>query len=86
VKKCDNFMPRSLYPGERTPGTHWIRGWVRSKAGVNAPMSLLEIEPRFLGHAAAILNTIPIQLSIRKKNKLNLTNEKLLDMSVSLIF
>jgi hypothetical protein len=33
---CGNFMPRWIYPGERAPGTHWIRDWVTSKAGVNA--------------------------------------------------
>jgi hypothetical protein len=27
---------RPLYPRERAPGTHWIRGWVGPRAGLNA--------------------------------------------------
>jgi len=29
------FMPLPLYPGERTPNTHWIGGWVASGAGLD---------------------------------------------------
>jgi hypothetical protein len=28
--------PAALYPGERTPGTHWIGGWVGPSAGLDA--------------------------------------------------
>jgi hypothetical protein len=28
--------PAALYPGERTPGTHWIGGWVGTRAGLDA--------------------------------------------------
>jgi hypothetical protein len=28
--------PATLYPGERTPGTHWIGGWVGLRDGLNA--------------------------------------------------
>jgi hypothetical protein len=28
--------PAALYPGERTPGTHWIGGWVGPRAGLDA--------------------------------------------------
>jgi hypothetical protein len=28
--------PAALYPEERTPGTHWIGGWVDSRAGLEA--------------------------------------------------
>jgi hypothetical protein len=27
--------PRPLYPRERAPRTHWIRGWVGSRAGLD---------------------------------------------------
>jgi hypothetical protein len=26
--------PRPLYPAERAPGTHWIVGWVDTRAGL----------------------------------------------------
>jgi hypothetical protein len=28
--------PAALYPRERTPGTHWIGGWVGRRAGLDA--------------------------------------------------
>jgi hypothetical protein len=28
--------PTALYPGERTPGTHWTGGWVDPRAGLDA--------------------------------------------------
>jgi hypothetical protein len=28
--------PAALYPGERTPGTHWIGHWVGPRAGLDA--------------------------------------------------
>jgi hypothetical protein len=28
--------PAAFYPGERTPGTHWIGGWVGPRAGLDA--------------------------------------------------
>jgi hypothetical protein len=28
--------PAALYPGERTPGTHWTGGWVGLRAGLDA--------------------------------------------------
>jgi hypothetical protein len=31
----DNLTPRPLYPAERYPGTHWIRGWVDPRAGLD---------------------------------------------------
>jgi len=31
-----SFTPRPLYPGERPPNTHWIGGWVGSRAGLDA--------------------------------------------------
>jgi hypothetical protein len=27
-----SFTPRLIYPRERSPGTHWIRGWVSPRA------------------------------------------------------
>jgi hypothetical protein len=27
--------PATLYPRERTPGTHWIGGWVGPRAGID---------------------------------------------------
>jgi hypothetical protein len=27
--------PAALYPGERTPGTHWTGGWVGPRAGLD---------------------------------------------------
>jgi hypothetical protein len=30
-----SFTPRPLYPRERAPGTHWIRGWVNPRAGLD---------------------------------------------------
>jgi len=31
-------MPQPFYPKERAPGTHWIRGWVGHRAGLDAVM------------------------------------------------
>jgi hypothetical protein len=31
-----SFIPRPLYSGERSPGTHWIRGCVGPRAGLDA--------------------------------------------------
>jgi hypothetical protein len=31
-----SFTPRSLYPGERAPGTHRIGGWMNPKANLDA--------------------------------------------------
>jgi hypothetical protein len=32
-----SVTPRPRFtPGERTPGTHWIRGWVGPRAGLDA--------------------------------------------------
>jgi hypothetical protein len=30
-----HHAPAALYPGERTPGTHWTGGWVGPKAGLD---------------------------------------------------
>jgi hypothetical protein len=30
-----SFMPQPLYPRERTPGMHWIGGWVGPRAGTD---------------------------------------------------
>jgi hypothetical protein len=30
-----NFTPRTLYPRERAPGTHWIGGLVDLRAGLD---------------------------------------------------
>jgi hypothetical protein len=30
-----SFTPLPLYPEERTPGTHWIGGWVGPRAGLD---------------------------------------------------
>jgi hypothetical protein len=30
-----SFTPLPLYPEERAPGTHWIRGWVDPTAGLD---------------------------------------------------
>jgi hypothetical protein len=30
-----SFTARPLYPRERAPGTHWIRGWVGPSAGLD---------------------------------------------------
>jgi hypothetical protein len=31
-----SFTPQPLYPQERTPGIHWIGGWVSPRAGLDA--------------------------------------------------
>jgi hypothetical protein len=31
-----SFLPLPLYPRGKTPGTHWIRGWVGTRAGLDA--------------------------------------------------
>jgi hypothetical protein len=43
--------PAALYPRERTPGTHWIGGWMGPRAGLDAGarrkiLCLSGIEPR----------------------------------------
>jgi hypothetical protein len=30
-----SFTHRPLYPRERAPDTHWIRGWVDPRAGLD---------------------------------------------------
>jgi hypothetical protein len=30
-----HHVPAALYPEERTPGTHWIGGWVGPRAGLD---------------------------------------------------
>jgi hypothetical protein len=30
-----NFTPRPLYPRGKSPGTHWIGGWVDLRAGLD---------------------------------------------------
>jgi hypothetical protein len=29
------FTPRSFYPRGKSPGTHWIGGWVEPRAGLD---------------------------------------------------
>jgi len=48
-----SFTPRSLYPRERVPGSHWIGGWVGPRFGLNTavvkrkiPSSRREANPR----------------------------------------
>jgi hypothetical protein len=48
--------------GETTPFTHFIGGWVNPRVGLD-DMTLLELEPRLLGHQARSLVTIPTKLS-----------------------
>jgi hypothetical protein len=31
----ERHAPAALYPYERTPGTHWIGGWVSLRAGLD---------------------------------------------------
>jgi hypothetical protein len=31
-----HHAPAALYPRERTPGTHWIGGWLGLRAGLDA--------------------------------------------------
>jgi hypothetical protein len=50
--------PAALYPGERTPGTHWTGGWVDPRAGLDTEargkilFPLPGIEPRSPGRPA----------------------------------
>jgi hypothetical protein len=50
-RRAVSFRPRPLYPRIKTNGTHWIRGWVRPRAGLDALkkakiLLLPGIEPR----------------------------------------
>jgi hypothetical protein len=52
-----SFMPRPLYPQEKAPGTHWIGGWVKPRAGLDEMekrkfLTLLGLELRPLGRPA----------------------------------
>jgi hypothetical protein len=47
-----SFTPRPIYFGERAPGTHWIGGWVDTRAGLDGvekrkflPLPGLELLP-----------------------------------------
>jgi hypothetical protein len=31
-----HHAPAALYPGEKTPGTHWTGGWMDPRAGLDA--------------------------------------------------
>jgi hypothetical protein len=48
-----SLMPLPFYPRERAPGTHWIGGWVGSRAGLDdmekKNLTLRGIELRPLG-------------------------------------
>jgi hypothetical protein len=50
-RRVVSSMLRTFYPEERAPGTHWIRGWVGSRAGLDTVekrryLALPGIEPR----------------------------------------
>jgi hypothetical protein len=40
-----HHAPAALYPGERTPGTHWRGGWVGPRAGLDT-----EVRGKILCH------------------------------------
>jgi len=50
--------PAALYPRERTPGTHWIGGWVGLRAG-------LDTEARGKSFASAGDRTLVVQSVVR---------------------
>jgi hypothetical protein len=45
-RRVVSFTPRPLYPRERTPGTHWIGGWVGPRAVLNAVVKRKIPSPR----------------------------------------
>jgi hypothetical protein len=51
-----SFMPRPLYPRGKSPGTHWIGGWVDPRAGLDMKrrkfLTLPGLELRPLGRLA----------------------------------
>jgi hypothetical protein len=52
-----SFKPRPLYPRERAPGTHWIGGYVDTRAGLDELekrkfLNLPGLELQDLGHSA----------------------------------
>jgi hypothetical protein len=46
--------PATLYPGERTPGTHWIGGWVGPRAGLDTGTQGLEEKSAPVGDRTSI--------------------------------
>jgi hypothetical protein len=58
-----SFTPRSRFPRERAPGTHWIEGWVDLKADLDdfekrQHLTLPGLELRPLGNRAPYLIAI----------------------------
>jgi hypothetical protein len=52
-----SFTPLSLYPRGKSPGTHWIGGWVDPRSGLDdlekrKVLTLRGLELRFLGRPA----------------------------------
>jgi hypothetical protein len=56
----DSFTPQPLYPGEITPGTHWIGGWVGPTTGLdNMKLKFLNLpglKPQPLGRPTRSLS------------------------------
>jgi hypothetical protein len=40
-----SFTPQLFYPKEKHPSTHWIGGWVRSRAGLDTVVSRKILSP-----------------------------------------
>jgi hypothetical protein len=59
--------PGRFTPGERAPGTHWIVSWVGLRTGLDVEkrkfLTLLGLEPRYLGRPARSLVAISTELS-----------------------
>jgi hypothetical protein len=51
------YDPSILHPGEKPPGTHWIRGWVDFRAGLDAVAKRKKI-PASAGNRTPILQLI----------------------------
>jgi hypothetical protein len=59
-----SFTPRSLYPTEMFPDTHWIGGWVGPRAGLDAVVERkIPIRCRDLNPRSSSLSPSPIPLS-----------------------
>jgi hypothetical protein len=44
--ECSTSRPGRFTPKERAPGTYWIRGWVGSRAGLDAVVKRKILSPR----------------------------------------
>jgi hypothetical protein len=71
-----SFTPRPLYPREKAPGTHWIGGWMGSRAVLDAVMKRKIPSPRRESkHRTPIVQPIFLNLYVTGLQNTRIANE-----------